>query len=128
MQKDTINHENPAIGNVLLADGLSRFHAEGTKNSEWVKSPNYENNYTLERREMIMGKNWLHDKTQVRIYGWFEEVAFGDRKGKLEVVVPSVNEDNPDEDYRIVGYFDDVPSAMSAVLQANHPDYSCLWI
>lgn len=123
MQKDNLKKENPDIDNLLLVDGLYRFHAEGTKNSEWVKNPNYENSYTLERREVIMG-----DKTQVRIYGWFEEVAFGDRKGKLEVVVPSINEDDPDEDCRIVGYFDDVPSAMSAVLQTNHPDYSCLWI
>lgn len=102
----------------LKTAGVSRIKAEGTRNSYWVKNKNYDKNWTLEKREF---------GEPVKIYGWFEEVSFGEKKGKLKVVVPQL----PDEDgndCRIIGYFDDEVTCMSIILQENHPDYGGIFI
>jgi len=116
--KTSTNHENGNDGNMLLSAGLSRIKAEGTRNSFWVKNVNYERNWTLEKKEF---------GERLKIYGWFEEIAFGERKGKLEVAIPQI----PDEDgndCRIIGYFDDEVTCMNIILQENHPDYGGVFI
>lgn len=106
----------------LLADGLSEIPVHGSE-AVWVQNANYPNNYTLCKQDLILGKSWLHDKTRTRIFGWTEEVAYGERKGKIEASIPKIPEDENDGDCEIIGYFDSVASAMATIIERNHPDY-----
>ena len=110
----------------LLAAGLSEIPVHGSE-AKWVKNANYLNNYTLEKKDLILGKNWLHDKTKTRIFGWTEEVAYGEKKGMIEATIPAISEDENDSDCEIIGYFDSVASAMANIIEKNHPDYG-IWI
>lgn len=114
----TANHSTDNDDNMLLFVGVSRIKAEGTRNSYWVKNINYDKNWTLEKREF---------GEPIKIYGWFEEVSFGEKKGKLKVVVPQLS-DEDGNDCRIIGYFDDEVTCMSIILQENHPDYGGIFI
>ena len=108
----------------LLAAGLSEIPVYGSK-AVWVQNANFPNNYTLEKIDYIMGKSWFHDKTKIRIFGWTEEIAYGDKKGMIEATVP-ITPDEDDEngsDCEIIGYFDSVASAMATIIERNHPDY-----
>lgn len=93
----------------------------------WVQNANYSNNYTLWRKEYVLGKNWLNDKTRTYIYGWVEEVENGENKGMIEATVPTIPEDGSDGDCEILGYFDSIAIAMENIIKVNHPDYG-IWI
>src|SRR5690606_20382832 len=77
----------------LLAAGLSEIPVHGSE-AVWVQNANCPNNYTLQKKDLILGKSWLHDKTKIRIFGWTEEVMYGDKKGMIEATIPIT----PDED------------------------------
>lgn len=95
--------------------------------SVWVQNPNFSNSYTLEKKDYITGKSWLHDKTKVRIFGWIEEVTYGERKGMIEATIPALREDENDVACEIIGYFNSIENAMAAIIKRNHPDYG-IWI
>lgn len=112
----------------LLAAGLSEIPVYGSE-AKWVQNANYPNNYTLQKKDLILGKSWLHDKTKIRIFGWTEEIAYGDKKGMIEATIP-ITPDEDDENSsncEIIGYFDSVASAMANIIERNHPDYG-MWI
>lgn len=109
----------------LLAAGLSEIPVYGSR-AVWVKNANYPNNYTLEKKDYIIGKSWLHDKIKLRIFGWTEEVAYGEKKGMIEATIPALQESEEDSDCEIIGYFDSVASAMANIIERNHPDYG-IW-
>jgi hypothetical protein len=96
----------------LLAAGLSEIPVHGSE-AVWVQNANFPNNYTLEKKDCI--------------FGWTEEVAYGDRKGMIEATIPAIPEDENDSDCEIIGYFDSVASAMANIIERNHPDYG-IWI
>lgn len=106
----------------LLAAGHSEIPVYGSK-AVWVQNANYPNNYTLEKKDYIIGKNRLHDKTKHRIFGWTEEVAYGEKKGRIEASIAIVPDEETGEDCKIIGYFDSVASAMANIIEMNHPDY-----
>ncbi len=111
----------------LLAAGLSEIPVYGSE-ALWVQNANYPNNYALLKKDLILGKSWLHDKTKVRIFGWTEEVEYGQRKGMIKATIPSLQEDEENEsDCEVIGYFDSVASAMATIIKRNHPDYG-IWI
>jgi hypothetical protein len=93
--------------------------------ARWIKNPNYDKNWHLQKDKFIPGKNWLHDKTQHLIYGWVEEITNGENAGRIEACIPKlVDEDDPNgSDCQILGYFNSVASAMVCVIQNNHPEY-----
>lgn len=105
----------------LLAAGLSEIPVYGSE-AIWVQSANYPNNYTLEKKDLILGKSGLNDKTKLRIFGWTEEVVYGERKGMIEAIVPITPDENG-SNCEIIGYFNSVASAMAAIIERNHPDY-----
>lgn len=93
--------------------------------AKWEQNPNYSDDFTLVEREIILGENWLHDKTKVRIYGWIERVKFGDNIGQFEAVIPTINDNGDGSDIEIIGYFETVEIAMEEILKKNHPNYGC---
>jgi len=124
-QKIQISGNTAIAYEPLLAAGLSEIPVYGSK-AVWVQNANFPNNYTLEKKDWIMGKSWMHDKTKLRIFGWTEEVAYGERKGMIEATIPALQEDEEDSDCEIIGYFDSVASAMAKIIERNHPDYG-IW-
>lgn len=108
----------------FLTAGLSEIKMTDSS-ARWIKNPNYENNWHLEKDKFILGKNWLHDKTLHRIYGWVEEITYGENAGRIEACIPAIYDETDPEgsDCQILGYFDSVASAMVAVIQNNHPEY-----
>lgn len=89
----------------------------------WEQNANYPNNYTIEKRYYKMGKSWLHDKSGIHIYGWIEEVMYGEDKGKFKAGHPAIYDEETDSDAVCLGLFDTVEDAMKAILESNHPDY-----
>jgi len=124
-QKIQISSNTAIAYEPLLAAGLSEIPVYGSK-AVWVQNTNFHNNYILEKKDWIMGKSRLHDKTRTRIFGWTEEVAYGERKGMIEATIPAIPEDENDSDCEIIGYFDSVASAMAYIIERNHPDYG-IW-
>jgi hypothetical protein len=101
------------------------------ENSEakWIRNANYENNWHLEMQVYKMGKSWMHDRTEHRIYGWIEEQTVGIDKGKFEASIPALfNEDDENSsDCQMLGCFDAVELAMSEILERNFPEYG-MWV
>lgn len=109
----------------LLTDGTSEIPVPDSK-AKWVKNANYDNNWSLEEKVFKLGKSWLHDKTELRIFGWTQEVMYGDRKGMIEAAVP-MYPDEDGSDCELIGYYNSVAEAMVKIVERNHPEYG-LWI
>jgi hypothetical protein len=125
---DFISSNTAIVYERLLAAGLSEIPVHNSE-AVWVQNANFPNNYILEKKDYIMGKSWFHDKTKIRIFGWTEEVMYGDKKGMIEATIP-ITPDEDDENSsncEIIGYFDSVASAMANIIERNHPDYG-IWI
>ena len=107
----------------LIAAGKSELPVENSE-AKWIKNENYDNNWTLEKRVYVPGKNWLYDKNEICIFGWIEEIMFGPNNGKFEAAIPSVpdEEDIFESDSLILGLFDSVENAMINILENNSPD------
>lgn len=108
----------------LLTAGLSEIKMTDSS-ARWIKNPNFEKNWHLEKDKFILGKNCLHDKTLHHIYGWVEEITYGENAGMFEASIPVIpdEDDENSSDCHILGYFDSVATAMVAVIQNNHPEY-----
>lgn len=123
-QNVQISSNTAIVYEPLLAAGLSEIPIYGSE-AVWVKNANYPNNYTLEKRDLILGKSWLHDKTKLRIFGWTEEVDYGEKKRMIKATVPIIPDEDASNgtDCEIIGFFDSVASAMATIIERNHPDY-----
>lgn len=108
----------------LLSAGVSEIKMTDST-ARWIKNINYEKNWTLEKDQFFLGKNWLYDKTLHRIYGWVEEITYGENAGRIEASIPAIYDDTDSggPECKILGYFDSVALAMVAVIQNNHPEY-----
>lgn len=124
-QKIQISSNTAIAYEPLLAAGLSEIPVYGSE-AVWVQNANYPKNYTLCKQDLILGKSWLHDKTRARIFGWTEEVAYGERKGMIEATIPAIPDEENESDCEVIGYFDSVASAMATIIERNHPDYG-IW-
>lgn len=94
----------------------------------WEQNANYPNNYTLEKKYCVLGKTWMHDKSGIHIYGWVDEVIYGDNIGKIEAGVPVPYDEETDSDAVSLGFYESVQAAMRAVLENNNPDYGGYYI
>jgi hypothetical protein len=127
--KDLIEPTQPDLTDSLpLLAGLSEIPVENS-DAKWIQNPNYENSWHLQKDVLILGKSWLHDKMQHRIYGWIKETTHGEHKGKIEASIPALidEDDENGSDCQILGHFDSVQLAMSAIIENNHPEYG-MWI
>ena len=106
-----------------------KIKVDNSPDAEWVSNLNIEGDWTLQRRVFTMGKNWMHDTTKTRIYGWVEREIIGDNAGKTKAFVPIIpTEEDPDSDCRMIGYFDSMKAAMAEVVKVNHPNLSGVYI
>lgn len=91
----------------------------------WIQNSNCKNNYVLEKRYFFTGKCLIHVEKEIRIFGWTEEIMFGEKKGMIKATIPIIP--NPEGDCEVIGYFDSVASAMASIIERNHPDCG-IWI
>lgn len=99
---------------VLVSSDISEIRGVDDSSSYWEKHPSY-NNWFLQGYDMSKSHNAL-------TYGFVEEVRHGEDTGKFTGSCPKIM-DEDGSDSRELGMFDDLESAMKAVLEANHPDY-----
>ena len=105
-------------------DGGALLH-EAPGKSYWTDNECGDTCSTLWMDKYIMGKSWLHDKTERRQYGWVKREDWYKEKpqGKFIAEIPGYDEDTGDEIFE-VGKFDTINEAKASVIQNNHPHYS----
>lgn len=112
-----------------LKTNSTKIPVENYRDAYWEKNPNFENNWVLKEKKFKLGKNWLNDHNEIRLFGWVEEINIGENKGLIEATIPTIsNEDDENlSDSELIGYYTSVASAMVEVVHKNHPVYGW-WI
>ena len=87
----------------------------------WVGSTDQPKNYTLELSEYRLGPKAVGGGVVTEVYGWTEEVTYGEDKGMVDAFVPVTPTEEDDSDCMLVGRFPLLEGAMEAILAINHP-------
>jgi hypothetical protein len=94
---------------------MEKEYIDGLYQTYWQDNANNPNCWTLWRDRFKIGRYWGEDKTIQDLLGGVDLNS----NGKYEVGVICHNEDDPDEDWKVIEEFDDLETAKQFLLH-NH--------